>query len=271
MLVTCPFFGHGGLYWDSESAREALLERAAAAARELGVDYIEIRHRERLPHPYQANLDFAEYDLALGTKPEETWKTVAPNVRQNVRKSQAADLEFRMVSDWAATYGLLCRTLRAHGTPFHGERFFRRVFARLGRSTRFSEVWHSGELVAAGIAIQYKDSMITPYIGSLERSRELRANYRQYWGLIEEHCFVQGIRRFEMGRSPRGSTHAQFKQKWGAEERQMYYNYLVIDPRRGYRSVSRPSAVQRLATQVWRRLPLFVTRTLGPRLFRNIP
>jgi len=188
-----------------------------------------------------------------------------------VRKSQTSGLEFRMSDDYRPAFGLLCRTLRAHGTPFHGERFFQSLVERLGRSTRFSEVWHRKELVAAGVAIRYRETMITPYIGSLERSRDLRANYLQYWGLIEQHCSAQGIRRFEMGRSPRGSTHAQFKLKWGSCELPVFYNYRVMNPQRGYRSVSRPSAVQRLATHVWKRLPLPVTTALGPRLFRYIP
>src|SRR6185295_19491245 len=66
MLVTCPFFGHGGLYWETEGARDALLVEAETVARELGVDYIEIRHRKTLPPPFQANTDFSEFDLALG-------------------------------------------------------------------------------------------------------------------------------------------------------------------------------------------------------------
>ncbi len=63
MLVSCPFFGHGGFYWESEAARDALLEQAQATARELNVDYIEFRSKDALPAPYEANLDFSEFNL----------------------------------------------------------------------------------------------------------------------------------------------------------------------------------------------------------------
>jgi hypothetical protein len=131
-------------------------------------------------------------------------------------------------------------------------------------------VWHGDRLVAGGVVIRDKESIITPYIGSLARFRALRPNYLQYWGLVE-HCATEGLSRFDMGRSPRGSTHAQFKTKWGCREVPVSYSYLVIDPRKRYRSVSRPTAVQRWATRVWTRLPLVVTTTIGPKLYRHIP
>jgi len=271
MLVTCPFFGYGGFYFDDEAARDALLERAREAAGELRVDYIEIRSRERLPPPFAANLDFSEFVLELGATADETWKArVSSNVRQNVRRSRAQALEFRVVADFEACYGLLRRTLRAHGTPFHGRRFFELLTERLGERVGFSEVRDAGRLVAAGVVIRDRQTIITPYIGSLARSRSGRANYAQYWGLIE-HFAARGVRRFDMGRSPRGSTHARFKLKWGCAELPVYYNYAVVRPGGRYRSVSRPSALNLLAVRVWRRLPLAVTSALGPRLFRYIP
>ena len=48
MLVTCPFYGYGGIYWENEAARDALLERADAVARELAVDYVETHPPETL-------------------------------------------------------------------------------------------------------------------------------------------------------------------------------------------------------------------------------
>ena len=110
----------------------------------------------------------------------------------------------------------------------------------LGKRVRYSEVWQGKRIVAGGVVIRYKDPIITPYIGSLADSRASRSNYLQYWSLIE-HCHAEGIRRFEMGRSPRGSTHDRFKRKWGCEEMPLHYNYRVVDPRKRYSSVSRPA------------------------------
>jgi len=271
MLVTCPFYGYGGLYWENDAARDALLEQAVATARELKVDYLELRLIEELPPPFKSNTDFSEFNLELGATPDETWDNrLASNVRQNIRKSRKQDLRFRLSTDHGPCFQLLRRTLRAHGTPFHGARFFELLEKHLGDRVRYSEVRHQDRLVAGGIVVRFKRSIITPYIGSLAESRALRSNYFQYWKIVE-HCAAEGVNEFQMGRSPRGSTHARFKAKWGCEERQAYYNYLVVNPRKSYRAVSRPSPLYVLATRVWQRLPLSLTTAIGPRLFRYIP
>ncbi len=271
MLVTSPFFGYGGLYWDTPATRDALLARADELARELGVDYVELRLRQPLPAPYRTNTDFLEFDVDLPPTVETAWsETLGSNARQNVRKSQQHDLSFHLTAEHGPCYRLLCRTLRAHGTPFHGERFFRQLRRHLSDRVQFAEVRHAGRMVAAAVVLRFRDGILTPYIGSLARSRGLRANYYQYWSIIE-WCCREGVKRFELGRSPRDSTHVQFKRKWGGREVPLYYNYRLIDPRKRYRSVSRPSPAQRLATVIWKRLPLAVTRRVGPAVFRYIP
>ncbi len=271
MLVTCCFYGYGGFYWESEAARDLLLDEALAVARKLKVDYLELRLTQELPAPYKSNIDFSEYNLDCGAPAEEIWNDrLASNVRQNIRKSRKQALEFNLSDCYGPCFDLLRRTLRAHGTPFHGERYFELLGKHLGSRVRYSEVRHQERMVAAGITVRFKGSIITPYIGSLAESRALRANYFQYWSLIE-HCVEQGLNEFQMGRSPRESTHAKFKKKWGCEERPVYYNYLVVNPRKGYRAVSRPSPLYVLATRVWQRLPLALTTWVGPRLFRYIP
>ncbi len=270
-LTTSPFFGYGGLYADEDGVRDALLDKVRAKAAELGVDYVELRLPATLPPPFQAANNFLESNLDLMETSELVWtRQLASNVRQNIRRSRKSDLEFRMSPDHRPCYRLLCRTLRAHGTPFHGEAMFELLRKHFAGRTWFSEVRHRGELIAAGVVMDFGDSVITPYIGSLRQYGRLRANYCQYWGIVE-YCLEHGIPRFELGRSPKGSTHIRFKRKWGAGDVDVSYNYLVVNPRKSYRSVPTLPPVYRLATEAWKRLPLTVTSLLGPRLARYVP
>jgi FemAB-related protein (PEP-CTERM system-associated) len=271
MLVSCPFFGYGGFYWETDEARDALIKRATDCARELGVDFVELRLRSELGGEFGCNDGFREFVLEFGETTEETWsKRLASNVRQNIRKAREQDLQFRVTSDHKATFGLLSRTLRAHGTPFHGRRFFELLDKHLADHVGYSEVRHAERLVAAGVVVRFKDTIITPYIGSLHDARALRPNYHQYWELVE-HFAPLGVTRFDMGRSPVGSTHARFKTKWGCDELPVFYNHQLTREGARYRSVSEPSAMEQLATRVWKKMPLALTTTLGPRLFRYIP
>ena len=117
--------------------------------------------------------------------------------------------------------------------------------------------------------IRFRDSIHTPYIGSLSSYRHTRSNYCQYWGIIQ-HCIETGVRRFELGRSPKGSTHAQFKKKWGATPIEASYNYYPLKPNAKYRSAADPPRSYVLAARVWRRLPLTLTRACGHLFSRQI-
>lgn len=270
-LVTSPFFGYGGLYANDDDIRDALLAKVREEATALGVDYVELRLRATLPPPFKAADDYLESDLDLSETRELIWtKQLSSNVRQNIRRARKSDLELRMSSDHRPCHRMLRRTLRALGTPFHGETMFELLLEHFADETSFSEVWHQGELVASGVVMNFDDSIITPYIGSLKHLGRLRANYYQYWGIIE-YCLEHGVPRFELGRSPKGSTHIRFKRKWGAKDVEVSYNYLVVNPRKSYRNVPTLPPAYRLATETWKRLPLTVTSLLGPRLARYVP
>ena len=270
-LLTSPFFGYGGLYADDDEIRDALLDKVKAKAAELGVDYVELRLRSTLPPPFEASTEYLESTLNLLETSELVWTTqLASNVRQNIRRAGKSDLEFKMSSDHRPCYRLLCRTLRVHGTPFHGEALFRLLGKHFARETSYTEVWHRGQLMAGGVVMDFGDSVITPYIGSLKQHGRLRANYCQYWGIVE-YCLEHGVPRFELGRSPKGSSHIRFKRKWGALDVDVIYNVLLVNPQKSYRSVPTLPPAYRLATEAWKRLPLPVTTLLGPRLARYVP
>ncbi len=270
-LLTSPFFGYGGFYAEDDGARDALLDKVRAKAAELGVDYVELRLLSALPPPFRAANNFLESNLDLLETSELVWtRQLASNVRQNIRRARKSDLEFSTSPDHRPVYRLLRRTLRAHGTPFHGEAMFELLRKHFAHQTSFTEVRHRGELMAGGVIMDFGDSLITPYIGSLKQHGRLRANYCQYWGIVE-YCLEHGVPRFELGRSPLGSTHIRFKRKWGAEDVDVTYNYLVVNPRKSYRSVPTLPPIYRLATETWKRLPLAVTSLLGPRLARYVP
>ncbi len=271
MLISCPFFGYGGFYSDTTAARTLLLDKIDVIARQLNVDYIELRLPEKLSQRYFHQTDFQEFTLSLANTPDDTWKNrLTSNARQNIRKAQRNEMVFTITDNYYSVFRLLSHTMQIHGTPFHGQDFFRLLKKYFKDEVSFSEVWYQNKLVAGGIIIRSSKTVITPYIGSLNKYRQLGSNYCQYWGIIN-YCHDQGIRIFDMGRSPKGSTHANFKQKWGAKAIPAFYNYRVINQRKKYRSVSQPTNLQLLATDIWKRLPLFAARLIGPHLFRHIP
>jgi hypothetical protein len=90
-----------------------------------------------------------------------------------------------------------------------------------------------------------------------------------YWELMC-HAARQGYRVFDFGRSREGTGPYNFKRHWGFEPVPLPYQYVMMGGREVPNlSPSNPrfAAAQRL----WRRIPLPVTKLVGPRLTRFLP
>ncbi len=271
MLVTCPFFGYGGFHAESPKAEAELIQQILDCGRSIDVDYAELRLDHKLNQPSGINRHFSEFQLSLSDDVSQLWEnSFSSNVRQNIRKSQRHGFRYQSVPDITAGAELLSRTMRNHGTPFHGRRFFQLVKKHFGENAIFSAVYHGNEIIAGGLVLTHDSRLYTPYIGSLEPHRRAGANYYLYWNIIQE-AVKSGITVFDFGRSPVESTHARFKQKWGCRPIPVYYHCLKMRADSRYRSAATPTGMQRTATRVWRHLPLSMTRALGHLFFRYIP
>lgn len=82
-------------------------------------------------------------------------------------------------------------------------------------------------------------------------------------------AITRGSRTFDFGRSSPDSGTFRFKKQWGALPHPTTWQYHL---RRGQVDVVRPEhprMQRRIAT--WQKLPVWVTRMVGPTIVRGIP
>jgi hypothetical protein len=89
-----------------------------------------------------------------------------------------------------------------------------------------------------------------------------------YWNLLQR-AVERGQTVFDFGRTSPGSNTCRFKEQWGALPHPAEWQYYR---RSGQVGDARPDnpRYQRLI-RIWRRLPLWLTRLIGPRIVRGIP
>jgi serine/alanine adding enzyme len=89
-----------------------------------------------------------------------------------------------------------------------------------------------------------------------------------FWKLLER-AIERGQSVFDFGRSTIDSNTYTFKKQWGAEPEPAVWQYYL---RGGKADVVRPDnpRYQRLI-RIWQRLPVRLTRWLGPAIVRGIP
>jgi len=109
-----------------------------------------------------------------------------------------------------------------------------------------------------------------PYYGAaLPSAFALAANDFMYWEIMREACLA-GCRSFDFGRSRAGSGSYDFKRHWGFEPQPLAYQYVLRDGC-SIPNISPSNPKLRLFIRGWKKLPLGMTRRLGPPLTRWLP
>jgi len=119
------------------------------------------------------------------------------------------------------------------------------------------------------MSLYWKDEVL-PYYGASDPAlNHANPNNFMYYDLMRS-AGQEGLRGFDFGRSKKGSGSYAFKSRWGMTERELPYEVLLVK-RTSLPNFSPTNPKFELALKVWRRLPLAVTRFLGPRLIRLVP
>jgi len=278
-LVSMPFLNYGGPL-GSPPARAALTRWAVEHARSSGADMLELRSRREAASEgagaadAPAGLAVQERKvtvlLPLDSDPAVQWeKGLKAKVRSQVRRPMKEGLEVRFgPGEVGAFYSVFARNMRDLGTPVLPLSFFRALTEAFPQEVVFGTVYKGEEAVAAGCGFAFRDELEMTWASSLREHNAIAPNMLLYWRMME-HAIARGCRVFNFGRcTPGGGTH-RFKLQWGGVDEPLPWGVWSA---RG--SVSTPNPEQRkyaLAIAVWRRLPVAVTRLIGPPLARRLP
>lgn len=264
-LTTAPFANDGGLHHDDAHARDLLLAEANRLCEERRASYLVIRTRgEDLPgftpdHRYHT----AVVDLRGG--PDAVWKRLPATTRNQVRRGRKEGFEVHAgPAEVEPFHRVFHARMRELGSPAHALRYYGLIARHLGDRARFIVVRDGATVVGGALLTIINDIAANLHTVTLREYNRRCPGYLLHWDMLEMSCKA-GCSRFDMGRSVRGGTNLRFKENWNPEISPLSYNYQLrtltevpfADPR---------NPRYRLAIEVWRRLPLALTRALGPRL-----
>jgi lipid II:glycine glycyltransferase (peptidoglycan interpeptide bridge formation enzyme) len=166
-------------------------------------------------------------------------------------------------------YEIMCQSWRTLGTPIYRKSYFRSILEVFGEKIRIFVVYRGDTPVATAFSGYDKGTAEGMWAGGVPKYRNLNSNYVLYWEMIKLACEA-GLDRFHLGRSSADSGGETFKKKWGATAQQLYWQYYLPDGGEiPQLNVNNPK--YQLAIAVWRKMPLWATRVLGPTLARSIP
>lgn len=264
VITSMPFLDGGGPSIGASDLDEPLVGRLVEEARGIGARFVELRCARKLaiagePLEHKVNLVLP---LASDTNP--VWRGLDQGRRYQIRKAERSGLSVESggAAHIDAFYSVFASRMRELGSPVHARDFFTSIVNGFADRARVVIVRKGSTPIGGLIALAAGDALTVPWSSCLTEYRSDSPNMLLYWETIRAGC-RDGFRRFDFGRSTRGSGTYQFKVQWGAEEKPIFwYTIPVADSARAGTSDSGKATFVR----VWRRLPLGLTRRLGPRV-----
>jgi FemAB-related protein (PEP-CTERM system-associated) len=271
ILCSLPFVNYGGPCTVEPGAERLLLEEARTIVEQRGIDYLEIRSARRLGEELLTSEHKVSMTLDLAGNPEVLWKAFKTKHRTSIRHAYKNDLSVRRggVELLDTSYNILSESWRNLGTPIYQKGYFERVLRAFPQETAIFVVDHCGVPIATAVNGYFRGMVEGMWFGTRAEYRRLEPTYVLYWEMIKDAC-EQGFQRFHLGRSTVDSGGEAFKKKWNAYPTQLYWQYFVRKGR-AVPPLNASNPKLQLAMSAWRRLPLGVTRVLGPMVAKGIP
>jgi len=271
ILCSMPFVNYGGPSATNSPANDALVARACEIAREQNADFLEIRGLNVCEESLPRSEHKVSMTISLASDPDEVWNSYKSKHRTNIRRvyKDGVTVQSGGMDLLDTFYDIMSRSWRSLGTPIYRKQYFRSIIEALGDQVRIYVASQNGQPVATAFNGQFDGTVEGMWAGMDPDFRKVQVNYVLYWEMIKDACEA-GFRDYHLGRSTADSGSEVFKQKWGAEARQLYWQYYL--PKGGDLPGLNPDNPKfALAIKVWRKLPLWVTQQAGPLLARSIP
>jgi FemAB-related protein (PEP-CTERM system-associated) len=271
VLLSSPFAVYGGILADSAEAREALCREARELGQRLGVKHVELRNAWEEQTSGLPRLDrYVTFTQTIGPEEAAILEAIPRKTRAAVRKSLKEGLEsHREFHDPRTFENLYSQNLRKLGTPSFPPCHFQALLANFRGMADVREVRADGKTVAAVLSFYFRDQVLPYYGASDPAANALAPNNFMYFDLMR-WAGQNGYRTFDFGRSKRVKGSYDFKNHWGMVERELPYEIMLIGGKR-LPNVSPANPVFRWPIRCWQRMPLAITRALGPHLIRFVP
>ena len=267
-LISTPFCVLGGAVGDADAC--AALENAAVElAYSLKVDVLELRHSQPRHPDWPAKRElYVNFRTTLDPDPEANLKAIPRKQRAMVRKGIDAGLQGEIDEGVDRLFAAYSESVRNLGTPVFARRYFETLKTVFGPDCEVLTVTHQGRTVASVMSFYFRDEVLPYYGGGTTLARDLKGNDFMYWDLMRRAC-ERGIRTFDYGRSKVGTGSYSFKKNWGFTPEPLHYEFQLVKATQ-LPEVNPLNPKYRLFIEAWKRLPLPVSRWLGPFLARSL-
>ncbi len=277
-LVSIPFCDYGGILYDDEKIGALLLTQAKSLMKETRCDCLELR--QTYPLPFLSAIPPGQVDsiaskvrmkVRLPGSGAELFASFPDKLRSQIRKPQKEGCTVRnggteLLDDF---YKVFVYNMRDLGSPVHSKKMMLNVLRFFGESSRLFVVYLKKTPIACSLVIGFNKVLVNPWASFNKNFRSIAPNMLLYWSTLE-YAAENGYEYFDFGRSTVDEGTFRFKKQWGALPEALTWYYVYPEAQHPA-SVAADGNKKQLFIKVWQKLPLGVTRIVGPILRKQIP
>jgi FemAB-related protein (PEP-CTERM system-associated) len=270
-LVSVPLGVYGGICASDDASRNRLLEAVKQESVARSIDYLELRHRRgSIDEGFHHNSLYSTFTVPLDSNQEANLKRLPRDTRYMIRKGEKAGLRVEHgAGQLGAFYRLFAQSMHRHGTPVFSRTLFMNLQAEFGSAVDVMMVYSGSEPVSGVVSFLFRDTILPYYAGAGPNATKTAANNFMYWELMK-YAIERGCKHFDFGRSKKGTGSYAFKTQWNMNVEPLEYEVFLVR-RKTVPNFSPVNPKFERATRIWRRLPLWLANSLGPRVVRWLP
>ncbi|MCF8063127.1 MAG: FemAB family PEP-CTERM system-associated protein [Deltaproteobacteria bacterium] len=270
-MVSVPFLTYGGILAEDEIVRDALYREAVRLTADAKLDYLEIRNERGRLNGLPVKDLYYGFKRGISADHDENLKAIPRKTRRMVRRgmSKGLDARFGHMELLDTFYDLFAFNFRSLGTPVFPKRYLRTILEEFEEASSVLVIEKDGRPLSGVLSLYFRDQVIPYYSGAFPEARQWAANDFLYWALMSDAA-SKGFRVFDFGRSKKDTGPYHFKRHWGFEPRPLCYQYDLCRIEE-IPDLSPANPRYRRKIELWKKLPLWATKVLGPPIVKNIP
>ena len=115
----------------------------------------------------------------------------------------------------------------------------------------------------------FRGRMEIPWASTLREYNYTGINMMMYWRILK-HAVSNGYQLFDFGRCSKDAGTYRFKQQWGAVPVQLNWDYALSEGAEPP-GLNPDNPKFQFLIGVWKRLPVWVSRLIGPPVVKYLP
>lgn len=269
--VSMPYFNYGGVLANSPAIATQLLEQAASDYNTLGATHLEVRSTQANLIAWPASTDKVSMIRALPNTPEELDQQLGSKLRAQIKRAQRENTQALIggIELLEQFYAVFATNMRDLGTPVYSKSLFANILTQWPQQASIVVIQLDGKPVATAFLLGHGDMLEIPWASTLKKVNPLSINMLLYWEVLS-FAIGKQYNYFDFGRSSKNHNTYRFKKQWGAKPVQHHWYYWLQEGQ-AMPALKPDNPKFKLAISLWQKLPVFVSKIIGPFVVKNLP